>query len=542
MPIDAKFTADFSQFTTATKGAPSELDKLITKTDNTAKSIAKMSDAAAGRFSVTTAEMKKAGFATQDWTKEIGKFDGALAAAGVNISSQTRAFGELQAAAGKTVSQFGALASAGAAVAVAMAAWEFGRWIAGVLDLDTKIANLNGSLDALKAQEKGAGLDVLANASRIAGREITNMTEALQIVNKSHADHQLAAGASANAAGEAGKAYAQMYKELGVVRARGDLPELKRQLENYDFSLQTLSTRFGVHIETLELYRKNIKAAADQEKERAKSLEESKKALDKLIQADWAGVLKGQTTELLVQNPALQQSIDLLNTRVQAEWAAKEALAARMGFDKAGNRLAEAGSVEGITAAYEKEKAALVAVGASVAELDLLYLNYQDTILQTGGTIKQTGDQTAVAGNQAQQAAGQYAALGQAATYVAGSFQNLWTQVGHAPGYEQSLRTMNDMLSEYARAGVPVSGGLIPGAGHRAAGGPVASGSAYWVGERGPELFVPKTSGSIVPAGAAGGVTVNVYGSVLSTQRELATLVEDAMMRTYRQGGNRQPV
>ena len=89
---------------------------------------------------------------------------------------------------------------------------------------------------------------------------------------------------------------------------------------------------------------------------------------------------------------------------------------------------------------------------------------------------------------------------------------------------------------------MPVHGGLIPGAPHRAAGGPVASGSPYWVGERGPELFVPKTSGSIVPAGATGGVTVNVYGSVLSTQRELATLVEEAMMRTYRQGGNRQPV
>ena len=98
------------------------------------------------------------------------------------------------------------------------------------------------------------------------------------------------------------------------------------------------------------------------------------------------------------------------------------------------------------------------------------------------------------------------------------------------------------MLSEYRRAGVPVHGGLIPGAPHRAVGGPVASGSPYWVGERGPELFVPKTSGSIVPAGATGGVTVNVYGSVLSTQRELATLVEEAMMRTYRQGGNRQPV
>jgi hypothetical protein len=43
--------------------------------------------------------------------------------------------------------------------------------------------------------------------------------------------------------------------------------------------------------------------------------------------------------------------------------------------------------------------------------------------------------------------------------------------------------------------------GKIPGL---AAGGPVSAGSPYVVGERGPELFVPGRSGSIVPNGAGG--------------------------------------
>lgn len=43
--------------------------------------------------------------------------------------------------------------------------------------------------------------------------------------------------------------------------------------------------------------------------------------------------------------------------------------------------------------------------------------------------------------------------------------------------------------------------------GARAAGGPVAAGGAYLVGERGPELFVPRESGAI---GAMGGA-VNVH-------------------------------
>ena len=51
--------------------------------------------------------------------------------------------------------------------------------------------------------------------------------------------------------------------------------------------------------------------------------------------------------------------------------------------------------------------------------------------------------------------------------------------------------------------------------GARALGGPVAGGSTYLVGERGPELFTPGTSGSITPNNALGGstsITVNVNG------------------------------
>lgn len=53
--------------------------------------------------------------------------------------------------------------------------------------------------------------------------------------------------------------------------------------------------------------------------------------------------------------------------------------------------------------------------------------------------------------------------------------------------------------------------GMLMGAfgGFRANGGPVSGGTPYIVGERGPELFVPSRSGTIVPNGAGGGVTVN---------------------------------
>jgi hypothetical protein len=51
--------------------------------------------------------------------------------------------------------------------------------------------------------------------------------------------------------------------------------------------------------------------------------------------------------------------------------------------------------------------------------------------------------------------------------------------------------------------------------GARALGGPVAGGSTYLVGERGPELFTPTSSGNITANNAMGGgntVTINVNG------------------------------
>lgn len=67
----------------------------------------------------------------------------------------------------------------------------------------------------------------------------------------------------------------------------------------------------------------------------------------------------------------------------------------------------------------------------------------------------------------------------------------------------------------------------------KALGGPVSAMSPYMVGERGPELFIPNSSGNIIPnnkMGGGGGVTVNqtinVTTGVQQTVRaEIATLM-----------------
>jgi len=56
-----------------------------------------------------------------------------------------------------------------------------------------------------------------------------------------------------------------------------------------------------------------------------------------------------------------------------------------------------------------------------------------------------------------------------------------------------------------------VNGQPLPGL---ASGGTAMAGRAYVVGERGPELFVPGASGTVVPNGAGAAVNVNFYGQV----------------------------
>ena len=75
-------------------------------------------------------------------------------------------------------------------------------------------------------------------------------------------------------------------------------------------------------------------------------------------------------------------------------------------------------------------------------------------------------------------------------------------------------------------------------AGFRAEGGPVGAGGAYVVGEKGPELFVPRSSGSIVPNGAmsssgggTGGVTVTYHIAAGVSRAELVPILEQERKR-----------
>jgi hypothetical protein len=93
-----------------------------------------------------------------------------------------------------------------------------------------------------------------------------------------------------------------------------------------------------------------------------------------------------------------------------------------------------------------------------------------------------------------------------AAAAISQVFQYLLKAAGFAAGAATATPSSGVQFADV--------GDLINHLPQRAAGGPVYPGTAYVVGERGPETFVPTAAGNIVPAGqmggSSGGVTVNI--------------------------------
>lgn len=84
-----------------------------------------------------------------------------------------------------------------------------------------------------------------------------------------------------------------------------------------------------------------------------------------------------------------------------------------------------------------------------------------------------------------------------------------------------------------------IGGAINTALGMRASGGPVSANSPYIVGERGPELFVPHASGSIVSnsnmnqGGGSAGSSINVNYNIAAgvTRNELAPILEQERRR-----------
>jgi hypothetical protein len=129
---------------------------------------------------------------------------------------------------------------------------------------------------------------------------------------------------------------------------------------------------------------------------------------------------------------------------------------------------------------------------------------------------------------------------------VVGVLQTVESAAQAAVGWLEKVASAGSAVGGVAHAVGSVVGKVIP----HAAGGPVSSGGSYWVGERGPELFIPSMSGSIIPnrasvaavGGGGGGGTVNYnisFPNYVGSKQELQQAVVSAIVQASRTGSLR---
>jgi len=128
---------------------------------------------------------------------------------------------------------------------------------------------------------------------------------------------------------------------------------------------------------------------------------------------------------------------------------------------------------------------------------------------------------------------GAFSILGDAIGFVIDLFANLVDTVNSALNAIKAIVNFikNNPVTKFLGGAFDTVFG-----GGRAMGGPVSSGTSYVVGERGPELFVPNTSGTIIPNGGGGGSTINLTVNGAIDAEGTARTIVDVLNRSFSRG------
>jgi hypothetical protein len=125
-------------------------------------------------------------------------------------------------------------------------------------------------------------------------------------------------------------------------------------------------------------------------------------------------------------------------------------------------------------------------------------------------------------------------------TAVKTEVTNIWESIkstitGVIDSILAKVQAMVDSVRNAYSAATSFVGGAVSSVfgGKRAAGGPVTGGTSYLVGENGPELFTPNSTGAIIPNNNLGGsIILNITGNNFLGDDEVADKIGAAIMRS----------
>jgi hypothetical protein len=254
------------------------------------------------------------------------------------------------------------LAKAGLIASAAIGGWSIGRKLAELTGSDTLIGNLTAKLMGwgdVAGQQAAAGAETLARASKNAGRQITDMTEAIQIneaAAKAHSDAIQRAQGPAVAA----KQIADWRKEIDALRAAGSLEGLRKQVEDGSIAQGDLAKMFGISADALKLFSGEVKKSTQAHGEAARAADAHAKAIQS-VRDNLSGAGLVEAANKTVEALKGMDSIHTLTRDKQLEIAETMDAAIEV-YKAAGKRIPEAWLLIG--------NAARMAAGVTVTSIE----------------------------------------------------------------------------------------------------------------------------------------------------------------------------
>lgn len=526
--LEIVVTADTLQARQAFK----TLDADIAKVNQTAAMSSQDLDALNAQLDKMWGPVQKTGASLQQTTVSLKQYDESWDTVRISEAQADRALSDLHinlqktpaflttartglnefaVAAGVTVEKLGLMNSIWLTVAAGVSGWQVGRWIADWGGFDEKISSVTASLlgydKQLAAEVAGAKQEALAFQTLA---RINAMQQSVKIEENWH-----------NEIAKTGVAMEQLVKDI----------------ESHKFSLEDLGKRYGVTIGALKQFQMELREGAAESKRAADQEIRDLDAFHKeVLKIDAAYVSLNDTQKRvhasLIENieRARIAQTKFTNEAVLAELSAQIQLNQAQGLDASGAIIMQTtalGTLNSAMEALHQKKAE----GISQAAQEQVIINeFTQSLYDEAVAADKARDASAGLNAEAANIVPTMAA----ATAAVSAFAT--SAINGMAGIPISVNgVMRDLF------GRPVAGQGASTIFHdstpfqqRASGGPVSAGSPYLVGERGPELFVPNASGSILPNGGGGSsFVINIHGNV-DSERTAQRLADDIAGRVMR--------
>lgn len=415
--------------------------------------------------------------------------DRSLASMGFNIGPQVRALDELASASGKTASQIGYVGTAGLALAAGLGGWQIGRMVAEFFNLDQAIGNATAKLlgwGDVAGQVAGAKMDAIALAIKRGADATITFTEAIKF-NTEWTQHQ---SESFNTSAHRVNLW---QSEIAKVTADGQLKALTADMASQNSTMQELSDHYGISTRALEFLARETKTATDAQTLKTKADEAAVATMAKLTKAQQDHI--NSIADKLFGNDDIKRATDYAAAIGRVENVS----------NLSADALAELAKV------MEAGVTGLIAAGRGTDDLTSKFT-------EMGLAATKSGREAAAAYQLIRAEAAITASAMALAASIAASGSGIWTSDMPVPAAAKSknIWTNDAAIDPYDAL-------------HRAGGGPVSGGQAYMVGERGPELFIPGSSGSISPNGGSTQITIYVNGTAEDVARKVMAEITKSM-------------